>query len=193
MHQSDWMSVTCVGGFAFKLHFLFSSEWHLRKSGFKLKINAVWFPRKKKKIPRRFWAQTIQAFIYQLFTVQLHCHLSASIFSQNYISLTIDKSIPNSKFSSPSAQFVLLLGFRNAWSGLIWGAQGCSLTELSDLLITWDVFSSTERKINSPFWQTWWNKCGLELNELALSFPISRSIMKILFFLCCQWQCKSLL
>lgn len=149
--------------------------------------------KKRKKIPRRFWAQTIQAFIYQLFTVQLHCHLSASIFLQNYISLTIDKSIPNSKFSFPSAQSMLLLGFRNACSGLMWGAQGFSLTELSDLLITWDVFSTTERKINSPFWQTWWNKCGLELNELALSFPISSSIMKTLVFLCCQWQCKSLL
>lgn len=139
----------------------------------------------------RFWAQNIQAFIYQLYTVQLHCHLSASIFFQNNIPLTIDKSIPNNKFSFPTVQSMLLLGFRNAWSGLIWGTQGFSLTKLSDLLITQDVFSTSKRKINSPFWQTWWNKRGLELNVLALSFSISGSIVKIQIFQPCQWQYKS--
>lgn len=152
------LTVTCVGNFAFRLDFLFSSECHLRKSGFKLNINGVWFPREKKKkttkktnkkTTKRFWAQTIQAFIYQLFTAQLHCHLSASIFFQNYIPLTIDKSIPNSKFSFPSVQSMLLLGFRNACSGLGWGAQGFSLTELSDCWLP-GMFSQPLREKLTP-------------------------------------------
>lgn len=164
---------------------------HLRKPWFKLRINTVWFPRKKYQRGFGIRPQRRQAFIYQLFTVQLHCHLSTSIFFHNNILLVIDKSIPNSKSSFPNVQPVFLLGFRNAWSGLIWGTQSFSLSDLSDLLIIWHAFSIAKTKINFPFWHTWWNKCGLKFNELALSFHISRSVMKILFFLHCQSQCKS--
>lgn len=164
------LSITwIVGSFTFRLGFLFSIEWmslipcrHLKKLWFKLRINTVWFPREK-KYQRGFGIrpQRRQALIYQLFTVQLHCHPSALIFFHNNILLVIDNSIPNGNFSFPSVQPVFLLGFRNAWSGLIWGTQSFSLTDRSDSLIIWDAFLINRRKNKSPFWHnTWWNECG---------------------------------